>query len=277
MRAEAALQSLGDARASARSALERFGRAGWLGKGTFYLILGTLALRVGLGVDFGDEASRAGVLETIAGQTGGRVVLLLLGASLALYVSWRILTAVLPGGSDAMSALERLGYLASAGFYATVVWAAAEMVWRGLEDAPAGILSSDLHGLLSTAGGRLSVALAGVVGLAVAALFVRKGLAGEHMEQLEGTEWSASYRRWVRKLGTLGWVGRAFVALLFGAFLIHAGLVAGPESTTSLDRILTQIAGTTAGAALVLLAGLGLLTYAAFVLMSWRQRRLRGP
>src|SRR4029077_19388824 len=88
--------------------LVKLGRAGWLAKGIVYVIAGVLALGVAAKASGwadtstagNQEASPTGAIKTVAGSSGGTLLLWLLAAGLLLYSAWRLVTAFLPGGSD---------------------------------------------------------------------------------------------------------------------------------------------------------------------------------
>ena len=108
--------------------LVKLGRVGWLTKGIVYLIAGDLALGVAAkasgwadttSTTGNQEASPTGAIQTVAGSSGGTLLLWLLAAGLLLYSAWRLVTAFLPGGSDAKATIHRIGYVVSAIIYAT--------------------------------------------------------------------------------------------------------------------------------------------------------------
>ena len=79
--------------------LVKLGRAGWLTKGIVYVIAGVLALGVAAkasgwadatSATGNQEASPTGAIKTVAGSSGGTLLLWLLAVGLLLYAAWRL-------------------------------------------------------------------------------------------------------------------------------------------------------------------------------------------
>ena len=109
------------------------GRAGWFAKGVVYLLAGLLALSVAVKASgWSDatsatgnrEASPTGAIKTVAGSPGGTALLWLLAIGMFMYAAWRVVTALLPGGTDAKAWLHRIGYVVSAIIYSTLAFRA---------------------------------------------------------------------------------------------------------------------------------------------------------
>ena len=106
--------------------LVKFGRVGWVAKGIVYALTGFLALLIAFdrlpgatsteGTP-GQEASQSGAIARIAERTGGVPLLLVIVGGLVIYSCWRIVSALLPADSDALSWVTRIGYLVSAVTY----------------------------------------------------------------------------------------------------------------------------------------------------------------
>ena len=86
----------------------KIGRAGWFAKGVVYVIAGFLALSVAAKASgwadetsaTGDqEASPIGAIKTVAGSSGGTLLLWLLAVGMLLYAAWRVVSALLPGST----------------------------------------------------------------------------------------------------------------------------------------------------------------------------------
>ena len=96
------------------------GRAGWCARGSVYVVAGALILAVAAKASGWattaavNEASPTGAFATVADSTGGSLVLVLLAAGMLLYAGWRLVTAALPGATNASAMLHRIGYVVSA-------------------------------------------------------------------------------------------------------------------------------------------------------------------
>jgi hypothetical protein len=74
-----------------------------------------------------------------------------------------------------------------------------------------------------------------------------------------------------------GWIGRAITVGLVAVFVLQAAITADPEDAKGLDAALRETAQNWWGAVLVLVAGVALIAYGVFAVISARRRRLLGP
>ncbi|HZY08682.1 MAG TPA: DUF1206 domain-containing protein, partial [Ilumatobacteraceae bacterium] len=119
--------------------LVKLGRAGWFAKGVVYVLAGILALQVAAKASgFADspttgqqEASPIGAIKTVAGSGGGTLLLWLLAIGMLLYAAWRVVSALLPGSTDAKGWAHRIGYVASAVMYTTFALSAIALARDG--------------------------------------------------------------------------------------------------------------------------------------------------
>jgi hypothetical protein len=265
-----------------------FGRIGWVAKGVVYGILGFLAFVIAVnGGSSGDEASPSGALEKIGDSSAGSTLLVILAVGLAIYSLWRLVTAVLPGDDDAKAWLERVAYLVSAAMYGFLAWSAwslsqgggsssggASGGGAGDDDATVSRWTADLMG---HSGGRWLVGLGGVALLVLATVFVVKGATRDFEDDLEHAGVGPVSYRTIVRLGMAGWIARGLTMALIGVFLLRAAIDFDPDQARALDDALRRTAGSSWGAALVAVTGLGLILYAAFAVVSAPRQRLQGP
>jgi hypothetical protein len=83
-------------------------RTGLVAKGVSFGIVGALAIELAVGHG-GKATSREGALHALAGETVGRVVLILLVVGFASYATWRFVEAWTAPGEDAKKWAKRLG------------------------------------------------------------------------------------------------------------------------------------------------------------------------
>ena len=257
--------------------VQRFARVGWLAKGVLWTIIGVLAIRLALG-EVGEEASESGALELVARQAGGRWMLFVLGFALILYVLWRLATAFLPGSTDLEGLAKRGGYLFSALAYCFITWTALTLAMSGRTEEEGSSVSRLSESLMTTTWGRALIGIVGVIALVSGAYFVYKGMDRRFEEQLYMARWSSPYSDLVEWTGIVGWIGRSIVIFLVGIFFSAAAISGSSENAKGLDGILSEVArNTTWGTIVVAAAGVGMLVYGIFLLLSWRGRVLRAP
>lgn len=266
----------GQAQRAARSPLvERLGRAGLVAKGVIYTIVAILALQVALGRG-GQTTGQQGALAALAAQPFGRTLLALMALGLAAYALWRLAQFVLDpqGGDDAKAKALRVSYLLRALFYAALCVTAVRLL-IGSGGGGDGTQQA-ASGLLGLPGGRFAVALIGLVIAAVGLYQGRKGLTREFVEDLRTDAMSAAERRWVTRLGVLGYLARAAVFALIGFFFVQAALRRDPGEAGGLDAALAELAAAPAGPWLLALVAAGLLAYGVFCFALARYGRIRG-
>jgi hypothetical protein len=252
----------------------RLSRAGLASKGVIYLLIGSLAVRIGLG-DTGEEADRSGALQTVAEQPGGGLVLWLLVAGFAGLALWQYAEAAYgQPGPDGGKATKRLASLGRGVFYTAGCLAIlAFVLGRGAE-------SSDTRSRQFTAeamaepGGRwlvLAVGL-GFAGWGVGA--VVNAVRRTFLEDLDTGRMGPRTRTAVKALGVVGRSARGLVFGAVGVFLAHAAITFDPGKAKGLDGTLREFAATPAGPWALVAVALGLVVYGVYAFCEARWRRI---
>lgn len=253
--------------------LEWLARAGFVARGVIYLLVGLLAVQIGLGVG-GKEADRTGALHAIVRQPGGTAVLWLLAAGFAGMALWRLAEAAYgQAGAQGRKASKRVASLARAVFYAFVCVGVVSFVSGSGGPALGNSQSKDLTArLMSHPGGRWLVLLIGLgvagAGIAMVAGAVRK----KFLKQLRLARMSPRTRKIVETLGTVGTTARGIVFAVVGVFLVVAAVTFDPKKAQGLDGALRKIAATPLGPWLLVAVALGLVTFGIY---SWCEARWR--
>jgi hypothetical protein len=271
--------------------LVKLGRAGWFTKGVVYAIAGLLALGVAIkaagwsdgsstaaGAAGGQEASPTGAIKTVAGSPGGTVLLWLLALGLLLYAAWRLVTALLPGGTDAKALVQRIGYVVSAVIYATFAFSAIALARRATKDENGNAKVTDISAsIMEQTAGRWVIGAVGVMIIAVGLYRASKGVMMDVNDELDLSGMSSTRRIWTQRLGAVGEVGRGVGIGLVGFFVLRAAITYNPNEATGLDGALRRLATETWGVAVVIVVGLGFVAYGVFCLATFTRRRLEAP
>jgi hypothetical protein len=273
------VSAAGRARDGARRAAhskwtERLGRAGFLAKGLVYAVVALIAIEVARG-EKKKAKSEEGAIETLAHQSFGEVLLVLLAVGLAGYALWRARVALLgpPGESGAHAAMERIG---------SVVLA---VVYTGLCIYTVRFLTTDSGGggtkpdevtkkLLDEPYGVALVIAAGVVMLGVAAYEAYKSLGRKFLDDLETGQMSPGTRSVATFLGMAGYGALAVTSAIFGGFLIKAAIEHDADEAVGLDGALQELVTEDLGPLLLWIVACGLLIYASYCVLQARYRRL---
>jgi Domain of Unknown Function (DUF1206) len=261
------------ARQRAEGAAERHGptvaKAGWAAKGVVYALLGLLTLQLAMG-DPGGSPDQQGALRSIADESWGTIILVLLAIGLAAYAIGRWLEATVlaePGKEG----LDRARSFGSGLFYAALsVFAVQLVVGSGNSNgSSARQTTADVFGL---PGGRWLVGIVGVAFVAAGLYEAWTAYTRRFMEDLDTHEMSPGTHRIAERTGVAGLAARAVVWALVGWFLIQAAVHYDAREAKGLDQALRSLAGEGWGTAVLLAVAVGFIAYAAYSFVHARFR-----
>lgn len=241
-------------------------RLGYAAKGVVYLLVGFIAFRAATAAGAPEGAS--GALASLADETGGRLMLVLMALGLAAHVVWRLVQAALDPehtGHDAKRVAVRAFYLLSACIYGSLAWTAWQLSrGRGAEGEGQDIWVARL---LDMPAGRWLAVAAGIGVIAYGVHQMVKAARGDVNRHMARTD------RTVTLIGRLGIGARGLVLLPIGWFVIDAGRHYDAQAaggTREALRMLDQ-------GALLALVGIGLLAYGAHQFAKAAYRRIQRP
>lgn len=247
-------------------------RAGLVARGLVYLIIGVLALKLALG-DGGEAANQKDALKTIAEQSFGKTLLILVAIGLAGYALWRLTRAAVGHGAEQRdSGTDRVAALASGVAYGILCVTAVEIVAGS--SSSSGTPKEATGGILGWWGGTVIVAAAGAVLIGVAVYQAYKGLGKKFLEDAKTGEMSPSVRKGYTALGVFGHVARGVIFALVGYGLIRAAIDYDPQQAVGLDGALRQLADSSYGPALLGVVAAGLAGFAVYSIVDARYRRV---
>ena len=266
--------------------LVRIGRAGWLAKGVVYIVAGVLALLIAAKASGWSraksapnaEASPTGALKTVAHVTGGSLLLVVLAAGMLLYAAWRVVSAIMPGGTDAKAMAKRVGYVISAVIYTTFALTAVALA-RSAAGSPNGNTKVEsLSGrVMSHTGGRVVIGAVGVIVLAAGLYRIGKGVKQDVHDELDLGGLAPQRLAWTERLGIVGEVGRGIGIGLVGFFLLRAAITYDARQATGLDGALRLLAIESWGVGVVVVVGAGFVAYGLFCSTTFTHRRFQAP
>lgn len=260
--------------------VERLGRGALVTQGILYLVVGVLAVQVANG-DADAKASQRGAIESIAHQSHGRILLVVLLVGLVAHALWRLALAVRGEegpDEDSKSVAKRVANVGRSLVYVSFSVLAARIVLSDGGNGGGGggggkQEQESTATVLSWTGGSWLVVGAGVVGLGVGVWNVRKVFTRSYMEDLDVSRLDRRARRGVEVLGAAGYAARGFAFALVGWFLIDAGRQRDPGETRSLDAALRELTTASYGPTLLLLLAVGLVLFGAFRILDGLLRR----
>ena len=225
-----------------------------------------------------EEASPIGAIKTVAGSSGGTLLLWLLAAGMLLYAAWRVVSALLPGSTDAHGLAHRIGYIASAVMYTTFAISAIALARHAPEDPNGNKKVTDISATIMTnAVGRVVIGLVGLIVIGVGVYRVSKGVTLDVDDELDMSGMSATRRTWTEWLGAVGEIGRGIGFALVGFFLVRSSITYEASEATGLDGALRRLATESWGVIVVAVVGIGFGAYGIFCLATFTRRRLQAP
>jgi hypothetical protein len=247
-------------------------RAGLVARGVVYLIIGVLALKLALG-DGGKATNQTGALKTIADQSFGELLLILMAIGLAGYSLWRLTRAAIGHGAEQTdSTSDRVAALASGIAYGILCITAIEILagagtGSGTPKQPAG-------GVLDWPAGPVLVGVAGAILIGVAIYQAYKGLARKFVEDAKTGEMSEGVEKGYIALGVFGHVARAVIFALIGYGLVKAAIDYNAKEAIGLDGALRELADASYGPALLGAVAVGLAGFALYSIVDARYRKV---
>ncbi|MGW2340406.1 DUF1206 domain-containing protein [Streptomyces sp. NPDC001661] len=270
-------RGLGRARSAAKSpAIAMAARAGFVGRGVIYLLIGFLALRIAFADGGGKQADRSGAVAEIAEKPFGMALLWLLGIALAGMALWRLSEAVFgQAGPDGRKASKRAMAAGRCVFYGFVAYSVLSFA-AGEKSSGGG--SSDESSKDVTAKaldwphGQWIVGAAGCAVAAAGLWIAVRALLRKFRKHLKMSALSSRARKYVDVLGVFGGAARGVVFTAAGAFAVTAAVRHEPGRAKGMDDTLRSFTDTPAGPWLLVLIAVGLV---AFGLFSWANARWR--
>jgi len=246
-------------------------------------VLGVLVFQLALGER--ESADQTGALEKISQQPFGAVLLWAGFAGCLLLGLWHLVSAVFDkGGLRTLKrnkpttksglrqwkpALRNLGlgvtFLAVSGLF--VLFAA------GSSPDSSESTSRLSATLMSTPGGSVLLLLLGAAILAAGLFFAYRGILHKFEDDLVLPSGPGA-RRAVRVLGMVGYIAKGVALGLLGLLFIVATIQHDPEESTGLDGALKSLRDHQYGGPLLAAIGVGLLCYAAYLVLRSRYDKM---
>jgi len=261
----------GQARRAADSPIvDRIARVGFAARGTTYLLLGWVALQLGLGHHPGAAASQKGAFEELAHQPDGPALLALVAVGLAAYAIFRFVDAAIGYGSEdgAKKIAKRVGAAGRGIAYAVLTYAAVSVITHHATSAGSGSGSQ----LMSHGWGRWLVGAIGIGLLIGGAALVWSGVSRRFEQHLKLAEMGDRTRRVVEILGVVGTAARGVVFALLGWFFVDAALTYDPAKARGLDQSFRELLQHPGGRAITVAIAVGLIVFGTY---SWCEAKWR--
>jgi hypothetical protein len=256
---------------------ETTARAGFVGTGVVHLLIGYLAVLLGIGnaaAGSGAQGSQSGdtdqsgALAQIASVPGGVVLLWVVAIGTAALTVRLVVEAVVGGRTDdARAWLARAKNAGKAVVYGAIAYSSASYA-LGAGKSSTGSSRSAAATALATPGGVVLLLLVAAVAIAIGVGLVVIGVRGSWKKNLRPQP--GSVRRTVAVLATLGYVAKGIAVVIVGVLIAVAGIRSDPEQASGLDGAFDALRSMPGGSVVLVVVGLG---FAAFGLYSFVRAR----
>lgn len=247
-------------------------RLGYAAKGVVFMLIGWISLRAGF--EAGSPQGASGALASLATESGGRMLLLLIAVGLLCHVLWRLVQALLDpehqGEKDAKRIGIRFFYALSGVIYLSLAFTAWQLS-RGDRAGPDDGHELWIQTLLQQPFGTWLVMLAGIGVMIYGVHQLYKSWSGDIDRRMSGT--GAQVSRAVRILGRVGTAARGIVFMPIGWFIFSAGRQYRADEAASTGEVLQML-----GQGWLLMAvAIGLIAYGLHQMAKALYRRIEQP
>jgi hypothetical protein len=256
-----AVESLQAPAQEVRPAVRWLARLGMFCAGVLWIVVGILAIQVVLGAG-GKTTDRTGALHTIAQESWGRALLVVVAIGFAGYALWRFVAGALGRKletSEELSWPKRLWYFARGAFYAFLCYTTVSIL-VGAESSSGGE-QQQAEAVFDWPAGRWIVGALGLglFGWGLGSLY--RAISRNFKDDLHTEDMSEATRRWTTRAGVVGYLARAIVFLITGGFITKAAVEYEPDEAIGLDGALQKLAQQEFGPLLLGVVAAGLIAY----------------
>lgn len=212
-------------------------RIGLGARALVYLAISGLLLDAAFTSKQDDGVTPSDAFKAIEATSGGRILLLCLGAGLFLYALWRYQQALLDTdrmGNDAKGIFARLGMVSSGTSYALVGFAACAVALDADDGGGGGKTEETAKWLMHQPFGSWLVGLGGLTLIGIGIAQVWRTRSDQWKKSLDLSGWA----RRTTPLIEFGIAGRGILFGLVGGFLLLGGIQAEPADVKGLAATL---------------------------------------
>jgi hypothetical protein len=258
--------------------MEKLARYGYAAKGFVYGAIAILALLAAFSVG-GQTTDTTGALQAIAQQSFGKILLILITIGLAGYVLWLLIQAIKDPehkGKDTKGLFSRLGYAITALVYMGVAGNAA-LLAVGSSNGGGGSNSQQdwTATVMQQPLGRWVVGLGGALIVGIGFYRIYEAYKIKFRHELNLSQLNSQQKNQLVNISRFGIAARGVVFIMIGFFILQAAHQYNPQKVQGLDGVLYTLTQQPFGKALLALMAFGLLSYAIYLVVQARFRRIQ--
>ncbi|MET8653080.1 DUF1206 domain-containing protein [Nocardia aurea] len=260
-------------RLTRNSAFERFARAGFIMTGIVHLLVGYIAIRLAFGGE-GNSADQSGAMAELAEKPGGGVVLWVGAVAFAALGLWRLIESVVGSSSKPRpDSTKSLVFHRGKAFGEAVLYfvftVSAISFARGSGKSSGEQNSGLTARMMQSTSGTIALVLIALAIIAIGGYYLYKGATQRFVKDLEGSVGSVT-----RKLGTVGYIAKGTAIAGIGVLVIVATTRSEPDKASGLDGALKTLGAQPYGVFLLVVAGLGIITYGVYNFVRARHAKM---
>jgi type IV secretory pathway VirB2 component (pilin) len=239
-------------------ALQMGARVGYAVSGVLHLLIAWIALQVAW-ISSGKSADQSGALQTLAGSSLGRLTLWVAVLGFLALGLWQLASAmaVRTGGESSKWAVKAKG-IAKAVVYLVLAWTSFSFA-KGQPSSSKAQSSDFTATLLQQTGGRLVVAVIGVVVIGVGVYHVMKGWTKKFLQDL-----AESPGIFATRAGVVGYIAKGVALAVVGVLFVSAAAQNSAGKATGLDGALRTLRQQPFGPWLLTAVALGIAAYGLY-------------
>ncbi|MGB3547236.1 MAG: DUF1206 domain-containing protein [Saprospiraceae bacterium] len=257
--------------------LEYYARFGYAAKGVLYGSTGVLAILAALDFNRNETVvGSTGALRSIANQPFGRVLVILIAASLMGYVVWRFLQAFLDpehSGCDASDIVRRIGYGCSGCVYASIAYSVVDILSEPVTD---GDRSAEewVFIIMRQPFGRWLIGAAGFGFFCIGCYYFYRAIKAEFRKRFKLHKMSDVAKRWAFIVGRVGIAARGVVYTVIGVSAMRAAWLFDADEIKTTEQALAVFNDNPANEIVLLTLGVGFVAYAIHMAFQARYRTI---
>ncbi len=254
-----------------------YARFGYAAKGVLYCGMGVLALMQSLDFRSGKTVGSKGVLQTIAAQPYGQVMLWILAFSLGGYVVWRFIQAFLDPehhGEEAKGIARRVGYACSGLVYAGVAFSALSIL-LSLSSGEGKTTQEWALTVMQQPFGRWLVGAGGLLFFGLGCYYFYRAIKARFRRQMKLHEMSSAAKTWATIAGRAGIMARGAVYVVIGTFAMRAAWTFDSSQIKTTEGALSVFDNNPADEWILGILGIGFIAYGIHMGFQAVYRRIR--
>lgn len=243
-------------------------RVGYAVSGVLHLLIGWIALQVAWFAS-GKSADQSGALQTLAGNSLGRVTLWVAVLGFLALGLWQLADALaVRARGDSSRLAEKAKDIAKAVVYLALAWTTFSFA-KGQSSSSKAQSADFTANLLQQTGGRLLVSLVGLAIIGVGGYHVVKGWTRRFLRDL-----SEHPGRVATHAGVVGYIAKGIALIVVGVLFLSAAVQNSSAKATGLDGALRSLREQATGTWILTAVALGFAAYGVYGLVRSRHARV---